>query len=362
MSRFLTKVSSIQIHKLRISRQVLVIAALCVSGIPASAASFTTSVFATGSAVSGTAPDSVTYGNGSLWVEYGNGASSTDYTGASTIAQYSLSGSVQNTYSIKGSVDGLKYDPNTGLVWALQNQDANSKLSVINPATKVISSYTYGAPYTSVASSRGFDDVAFIGSNVYLSESNPSSPGDPIVVKLNNPTPSSPITVSTVLTGTGILGADPDSLKSTPSGGLVLTSGNESALTFITNPGLATQSAHSVKLSGAAGSKLSLDDSIYATSTAGTFYVADTKTNTVYAISATGLIPGSSLFADVGYAFGSANPGTGAFTSISSGSGLHGIAFVPSATATPEPSTLAISVLGAGLVLIAIHRRRLAKK
>ena len=34
------------------------------------------SVFATGGAVGGTQPDSVTIGDGSVWVEYGNGADS----------------------------------------------------------------------------------------------------------------------------------------------------------------------------------------------------------------------------------------------------------------------------------------------
>ncbi len=154
------------------------LAMLCAGYLPASAASFTSSVFATGSAVSSTAPDSVSYGGGSLWIEYGNGARSTDYSGKSTIVQYGLYGSVQNSYSIAGSVDGLKYNPSTGMVWALQNQDANSKLSVINPTTKVVSSFTYGAPYPASSGTRGFDDVAFLGSNVYMSQSNPASATD----------------------------------------------------------------------------------------------------------------------------------------------------------------------------------------
>ena len=84
------------------------------------------SVFATGAAVNGTAPDSVTTGNGSVWVEYGNNADSTGAGGSSTIVQYSeRTGAIQFQYSIAGSVDGLKIDPVTGVVWALQNQDGN---------------------------------------------------------------------------------------------------------------------------------------------------------------------------------------------------------------------------------------------
>lgn len=351
-------------HRLevKVNPYAVAVVALCASFVPASAASFTTSVFATGSAVSSTSPDSVTYGNGSLWVEYSNGASSTDYTGKSTIVQYNASGSVQNTYTIAGSVDGLKFNPSTGLIWALQNQDANSRLSIINPTTKSVSSFTYGSPYTAMASSRGFDDVAFLGGNIYLSETNPAAATDSIVVKLNSSTLSSPITFTTVLTGTGLVATDPDSLKTTPSGGLVLTSGGDGTLTFIDNPGLPSQSAHSVTLSGAAGVSIgSPDDSIYATASSGTFYLTDTKANTVYAVSATGLTAGSSLFANVGNAFGSVDASTGVFTPIVSGSGLHGIEFVPSVTMTPEPSTLGITLLGAALGMLVLHRRRLAR-
>src|SRR6516165_1866253 len=49
------------------------------------------SVFATGGAVSATGPDSITTGNGSIWVGYGNGADSTGASGSSTIVQYSAS-------------------------------------------------------------------------------------------------------------------------------------------------------------------------------------------------------------------------------------------------------------------------------
>jgi hypothetical protein len=60
-------------------------------------------------------PDSITIGGGSIWVEYGNGASSTGAGGSSTIVQYS--------------------DAATGNVWVLLNNDGNSALQFINPAT-----------------------------------------------------------------------------------------------------------------------------------------------------------------------------------------------------------------------------------
>ncbi len=47
----------------------MLMATLCLGPIAANAASYTTSVFATGTGVSATLPNSVTYGNGSLWVD-----------------------------------------------------------------------------------------------------------------------------------------------------------------------------------------------------------------------------------------------------------------------------------------------------
>lgn len=344
---------------LRLSACALVMAA--VSSIPAAAASFTTSVFANGSVVSATAPDSVSYGNGSLWVEYGNGASSTDYSGKSTIVQYSTSGMVQNMWSIGGEVDGLKVNPNTGMVWGLQNQDANSRLSIINPSTKAVTAFTYGAPYTASSGTRGFDDVAFVGNSVFLSEANPASASDPIVVRLNGSTPASPVTQTAILTGTGIPATDPDSLKSTPTGGLLLSGSNDRALNLISNPGQANQSVKSILLTGPNGAQIGTpDDAIFSTASAGTFYLTDEKTNMVYAVSATGLSP-NSLFVNTGGSFGSVNQATGVVTPLVTGTSLHGLEFVPSTTATPEPSTLGVSLLAAGFGAMLLYRRRLAK-
>jgi hypothetical protein len=78
---------------------------------------------------------------------------------------------------------GLKVNPVTGMVWALQNQDGNSTLSLINPTTNTVSSplsyasppYVYGP-----SSARGYDDLAFLGGKVYLSYTNPVNPTDPV--------------------------------------------------------------------------------------------------------------------------------------------------------------------------------------
>ena len=72
-------------------------------------------------------PDSITLDNGFLWVAYTNGADSTGKSGHSTVVEYDPSGNVVQTYNIAGYVDGLKLNPVTGDIWALQNQDGNSK-------------------------------------------------------------------------------------------------------------------------------------------------------------------------------------------------------------------------------------------
>src|ERR1700722_1570915 len=141
------------------------------------------SVFATGGAVGGTPPDSVTIGDGSVWVEYGNGADSTGAGGSSTIVQHSPGGAVQHSYTISGLVDRLKFNPVTGVVWALQNNDGNATLSLINPTTHTVSG---PLSYAVTSTARGYDDVAFLGGKVYLSYTNPVNPTDPVLQILNN--------------------------------------------------------------------------------------------------------------------------------------------------------------------------------
>jgi hypothetical protein len=151
------------------------------------------SIFASGAAVGATGPDSITVGKGSVWVSYTNGADSTGASGSSTVVQYDLSGNVQHKYSIAGSVDGLKIDPATGLVWAMQNQDGNSPLTLIDPShgTTSLLHYAITSPM------HGVDDVVFRGNQIYLSYTNPG-PGDPTIQLLLNRT--SPLQVTPVLT------------------------------------------------------------------------------------------------------------------------------------------------------------------
>ena len=67
----------------------------------------------------------------------------------------------------------------SGAVWVT---GSNAVLR-INPATNELSSpLSYGPPYDPTG--RGFDDVAFDGKKVFLSETNPSVPGDSVIVSV----------------------------------------------------------------------------------------------------------------------------------------------------------------------------------
>lgn len=297
--------------------------------------------FATGTAVGATAPDSIALGFFSIWVSYANGASSTGGSGSSTIVQYGFDGRVRQTYSIAGSVDGLKVDPRTGLVWALQNQDGNSTLTLINPLTKTT---TGPISYAVTSPTNGYDDVVFRFDKIFLSYTNPVNPTDPTIQLLQEGT--NPLVVTPILTmgatGTNLATgatnqptsqADPDSLKLAPNGDLMLSSGDDGQLIFVAHPGTPYQSVSFLSLLDPTGNHVSgLDDAVFALAEQGTFYLADTGNNRILKIEATDL-PLGSLYASVGslQELGLVDLKTGKVRPFLSGlKGPHGLLFLPS--------------------------------
>ena len=304
------------------------------------------------------APDSITKGGGSIWVEYGNGADSTGKSGSSTIVQYDRHGMIENTYTLSGLADGLKYDPRTGDVWALMNNDGNSHLVLIDPATKQVSApLNYAPPYVyGTNSSRGYDDAVFDGKRVFVSYTNPANPGDPVVQELTNGTaPFGTLHTTDILrlgdTGTNLVTGqhnqplpmtDPDSLKLLPNGSLVLTSEADGALIFIKDPGTTNQSESFVKLPAG----MTPDDAIMPTASSGTFYISNQGGNDVVAAKVSGLNP-HDLYVDVRGTTAAENalvqldPRTGQVTTLVSGlNSPHGLLFVPSHASGSEPSDL----------------------
>ncbi|HEX4259899.1 MAG TPA: hypothetical protein VHY76_02250, partial [Acetobacteraceae bacterium] len=139
---------------------------------PVAATGYTVNTFAT-APVGSSAPDSIAVVGGNVYVGYGNGGDPTGAGGAaSTIAEYNTSGTLLGSTSVVGHNDGLRYNPGTGTLWALQNEDANANLVQIAPGT-LAKSPVYN--FTSSPHGGGYDDVAFSGGSAFVSASNPAN-------------------------------------------------------------------------------------------------------------------------------------------------------------------------------------------
>ena len=315
-----------------------------------------------------TGPDSITTGDGSVFVEYGNGADSTGAGGSSTIIQYNAAGQVQHTYEIVGSVDGLKYNPYTDKVWALQNQDGNSTLSLIDPNTHKVSG---PISFANASTTRGYDDVVFEGGRVFLSYTNPSTDANPnnapTVVELiggEKALGKGPLLTQAIVTtaSTGINTVtgqtsvvpqiDPDSLKIAPNGDLLFSSGDGGVITEIHNPGATNQSISFTPIQGVTAGSAGLDDVVKTNATSGTFTVADAKGDRFQSFHVSGLNV-NDFYGSVGNAFGQIDPQTGVFTALVSSANdpgfgsAHGVSFVA------DKAAAGIAALGDMLHLMA---------
>ena len=95
---------------------------------------YTVSVFAAGVAGSYTKPDSIAVLGNRVFIGYGNGVSTTGSDDkSSTIVEYAMNGDIVNTFSVVGHNDGLRIHPKTKKLWAMQNEDANPNLVIIEP-------------------------------------------------------------------------------------------------------------------------------------------------------------------------------------------------------------------------------------
>src|ERR1700736_2061505 len=280
-------------------------------------------------------PDSITVANGDIWVAYTNGADSTGLSGHSTVVEYDRSGHIDHSYQIAGYVDGLKFDPYTGQIWALQNQDGNSTLSVINPEDHTVSKpFSYADP----SSTRGYDDVVFTHGKEFMSFTNPVNPGDPTLVQLTNGNDPDGALKTKAILHFGDMGLnletgktevipqnDPDSLKLAPNGDLLFSSGADQVIIDVHNPGTSHQTVAFTKVQGVPAGA-GLDDVVKVDASAGTFYLSDTANNRVLAVHATGL-NSNDYYASVGNAFGEVDPLTGQFTALVSAANAPGFKF-----------------------------------
>ena len=138
---------------------------------PSAASPYQLTVFANAPAGL-SAPDSVVVLGNYVFVGFGDTHLPDGSDGLnSQVVQYRMDGSMVHTYTVPGHNDGLKIDPTTQLLWAVQNEDANPNLVIINPETRQQKLYTFGpTPHGG-----GYDDLVFRDCKVYISASNPAN-------------------------------------------------------------------------------------------------------------------------------------------------------------------------------------------
>jgi hypothetical protein len=264
----------------------------------------------------------------------------------STLVEFSQSGKVKRTFTVPGHNDGLRIVGDDDL-WALQNEDANPNLVVIELRSGRQKSYSFAHP----PHGGGYDDIVVKNGEVYLSASNPtlnnaglnvfpalvraSLSGNMVVVE---PVLNGNAAATDIQTGApaSLNLTDPDSMTIDPRGNILLDSQADSELVFIRHPMTDHQAVGLLKLSspvtGPGGASITVDDTAFAPDSKAALLVTDVNADTVYKIeSATfGFEPGTAYSAsDTLGLVGTLNFDTGLVTPIVTGFGSpRGLLFV----------------------------------
>jgi hypothetical protein len=225
-------------------------------------------------------PDSMELWNDNVIVAFQNHVAKDGTDGkSSTLVEFSLDGKVKRTFSVVGHNDGLRLVGDDDL-WALQNEDANPNLVVINLRTGHKNVYTFPpTPHKG-----GYDDLVVKNGKIFVTASNPDVSGTggknvfPALVRVS--LAGNTVVVEPVLNGndnaTDITNGttaplnllDPDSLTIDPRGNIVLDSQADSELVFIRHPFTAQQEVGLLNITSSAkgkdGSPLTLDDTAFA--------------------------------------------------------------------------------------------------
>ncbi len=333
-----------------------------------SPAIFTSTVFASGSAISHmtpkgmesvSKPDDITALGADIFVAFQNGVgpqgqASTTGNKDSTIVEYDLRGHALRQWDVVGKCDGLTADPSTGRVIATVNEDANSSVYLIDPATMGAGEAVHYRYNEALPSHGGTDAIEVYKGMTLVSASAPGTTGGPApqatypavyravfdaathvatieplfydeasAVVANMGTSAEGTSESLALT-------DPDSNEDVPpyagrfAGDFMLTSQGDKEQIFVSGAGSAHQSLSVLKLSD------SVDDTAWPASSSGALYTTDNGKDTIDRI--TGPFRRGSVFVAVtpcdangapnvcpgpGYApnyLGELNPDTGVIT------------------------------------------------
>ena len=298
------------------------------------------------------APDSVVVFEDHVFVGYGDGHAPDGSDGLNgQVVEFSMDGSVVHTYTVPGHNDGLKVDPFTNRLWALQNEDANANLVVINPKTQEQKLYIFGP----TLHGGGYDDIVFRGCKVYISASNPANTtmntGPAIVTaRLEGKTveveavfagDASAIDIPTDTTIQLNL-TDPDSMTLDPLGNIVLDSQGDQELIIVSNPDSRNRRVLHLPLSFLTPSgpmAVETDDTAFVTSTEGFIIFADKGLNKVFILRKNAFSPGAAYTAADGGPFvGTLDLTTGVITPIVTGlSNPGGMMFADTSKHTENP-------------------------
>jgi hypothetical protein len=247
-----------------------------------------------------------------LWTEFQNGINpngtpSSQYGATeSVLAGFDpTSGLLVRAIPLSGHVDGVTADPATGQIIATTNEDANSALFLINPATGAVTTYTY-APDPAVSGNGGTDSIAIQGSHIYISHSNPNDLTQPTAyeVALNPTTLIAQLTpmfyddsaATDALTGGTIIMAltDPDTNYIMPAaspryaGELATISQGDGRLVFASHLPNTAQLIQLNLTDNVPGNLPPIDGLAVVTSDSGTLYVADAGAGSLLAFSTKG--------------------------------------------------------------------------
>jgi len=316
--------------------------------LPAAIPPYTISIFAnTPSGIS--QPDSIVQWRDSIIVGFQNHVTKDGTDGkSSTIAEFSLSGMVRRMFQVPGHNDGLRIVGDDSL-WALQNEDANPNLVVIELRTGTAKQYQF-AP---TPHGGGYDDMVVKDGKVYITASNPNldAMGNnvfPALVRaslsgnnvLLEPVFNGDASATDIPTGTTVTLnlTDPDSMTIDPRGNIVLDSQADSELIFVRHPLTDEQTLGRLKISptltGSDGKPLAitLDDTAFAPRPKAFLLVTDVSGGVIYRIDAGtfGFEPGTAYSgSDTLGLVGTLNLDNGVVTPIVTGFGsARGLLFV----------------------------------
>lgn len=251
---------------------------------------------------------------------------------SSTLVQFSLRGEVKRMFGVPGHNDALGIVGEDNL-WALQNEDGNPNLVVIELESGRMAQYTF-AP---TVHGGGYDGMAVKNGEVFITASNPNLNSQgvnvfPALVRARldgntvdvEPVLSGNANATDIPTGTALQLnlTDPDSVTIDPSGNVILDSQADGELVFIRRPLADNQQAGRILITKSTGGPTTLDDTAFAPSARAFLLFSDAAGDKIYRLDSPplGFEPGVAYSAsDTDGLVGTLNLDSGVITPIVTG-------------------------------------------